>query len=191
MILVVVGLQGSGKEVTANILKESGFHIIELGDIWRELIDRAGIPRTDVKATREFTMQLRVEKGKDIYARYALERIRPGMKDVAIMGVRSTYELDHLRGNVTGMKLLAIRAPVKLRFERMMKRAKPEDPKTIEEFRWLETRIKRGYMSDKKEEQYGLGAVMKLADYTVLNTGTIDELRVKINRILSKIRRGA
>lgn len=181
-------MQGCGKAVAADMLREEGFQIIELGDIWRELLVKAKIPKEDMKAGREFTLQLRLREGKDVYARYALERIDPSMKKVVIMGVRSTYEIDHLKKNAKDkIVVVALTAPLSLRFERMRARNKPEDPKTVEDFRWLEARNRRGFMADKGEEKFGLATVMKQADYRVSNTGTLEALRDKLSRVIKKI----
>ena len=187
MILVVVGLQGSGKTTVARLLREKGFEVIELGDIWRELVKKAGIPMEDTKATREFTMKLREEKGKDIYARYACERIGNGAKKVVIMGVRSTYELDYIKEKMKDVKVLALEAPLETRFERMRERGKPEDPKTVEEFTWLEERNNQGFMSDKKEAEHGLLVLVKNADYTIHNTGSREKLGETLDNALSRI----
>ncbi len=187
MILVVVGLQGSGKTTVARLLRDRGYIVIELGDIWRELVKKAGIPMEDTKATREFTMQLREKEGKDIYARYAVERIPTPAKKVVIMGVRSTYEMDYIKGHIKDVKVLALEAPLQARFERMRDRGKPEDPKTMEEFMWLEARNNQGFMADKKEAEHGLLVLVKNADYTIHNTGKMEKLGEELDKALSKI----
>jgi dephospho-CoA kinase len=187
MILVVVGLPGSGKSTVAETLREEGFNVIEYGDIWRELLKKAKIPLNDPRATREFTRRLREEHGKDIYSRYAVKKIRKSMKHVVLMGVRTTYELDYLRKKVEGIKIIAIKSPFETRFERMKKRAKPEDPKNIADFRWLNTREKRGFLLDKKEEKHGVVVIMGMADYVLNNTGTKEDLKNRLMELLVKI----
>ena len=71
MIVVVVGLPGSGKSTVADILREEGFDIIEFGDIWRELLKRNHIPLSDPIATREFTRQLRERSGASLSTGYS------------------------------------------------------------------------------------------------------------------------
>ncbi len=188
MILAVVGLQGSGKSTATGILREEGFHVIEIGDIWRELVKKAGIPMEDTRATREFTLKLRETHGKDIYARYVCNRIKKSMRNVVVMGVRSTYEMDYLKKNLKGIKVIAIKSPLTLRFERMSSRGKPEDPKTMADFMWLERRNRRGFMSDKKEEKHGLTVLIKNADYVVRNTGTEAVFRANLDKALAKAR---
>ena len=187
MILIVVGLPGSGKSTIAEMLREEKFDVIEYGDIWRELLKKAKIPLNDPKATREFTARLREKYGKDIYSKYAVKKIRKSMKHIVLMGLRSTYELDYIKKKVDKVDISAVRSPFETRFNRLKRRAKPEDPKTIDDFKWLETREKRGFLPDKKEEKHGVLVIMKQADYVIDNSGTKEELKLKLDRVLSKI----
>jgi dephospho-CoA kinase len=187
MIIVVVGLPGSGKSTAAQLLKEEGFQVIELGDIWRGLLREYKIPRDDPKATREFTLWVRKKEGKDIYAKRAVKLIKKSMSNIVIMGVRSTYEMDYLKRRIKEMKVIAIVSPFKTRFNRLKVRSKPEDPKTIEDFRWLETRERRGFMSDKKEEKHGVMVLIKSADYVISNTSSVGELESDLKGVLEKI----
>lgn len=187
MILIVVGLPGSGKSTIAEMLREEKFDVIEYGDIWRELLKKAKIPLNDPKATREFTARLREKYGKDIYSKYAVKKIRKSMKHIVLMGLRSTYELDYIKKKVDKVDIIAVRSPFEARFNRLKRRAKPEDPKTIDDFKWLETREKRGFLPDKKEEKHGVLVIMKQADYVIDNSGTKEELKLKLDRVLSKI----
>lgn len=189
MMLVVVGLPGAGKGVAADIFKEEGFVIIELGDIWRELAKKANIPLSDPLARTEFTGRLREEYGKGVYGKYAVRRVKKSMKNVVFLGLRSTYELAELRKRLEGIKIIAIDAPRDMRFERLRSRSRPEDPKTIEAFIEHENWEKRGFLADKKEEKHGVMALIKQADYIVENIGTKEDLRKDIERVLSDIQK--
>ncbi len=187
MILVVVCLPGSGKSTIAEMLRVEGFDVIEYGDIWRELLKKAKIPLNDPKATREFTAMLREKHGKDIYSKYAVKKIKKSMKHVVLMGLRSTYELDYIKKKVDKVDIIAVRSSFNTRYNRLKIRAKPEDPKTLGDFKWLETREKRGFLPDKKEEKHGVLVIMKKADYYLDNSGTTKQLKAKLDLVLSKI----
>ncbi len=187
MILVVVGLPGSGKSTVAEMLREEGFDVIEYGDIWRELLKKAHVPMKDPRATREFTANLRRKYGKDVYSRHAVRKLRKSMRHVVLMGLRSTYELDYLEKRVKKIDIIAIRSSFQTRFGRMKRRGKPEDPRTLVDFRWLETREKRGFLPDKKEEKHGVLVIMNKAGHTINNNGTKEQLKKNLDRVLSEI----
>ena len=187
MILVVVGLPGSGKGVAAEVLRKKGFAVIELGDIWRKLAEKANIPLSDPLARTEFTERLREKYGKGIYGIYAARKAKKSMKSLVFIGFRSTYELNELRKKIKDITVIAIDAPFKIRFDRIRSRNKPEDPKTVEAFKEHENWERRGFLPDKSEEKYGVMRLINDADYIIRNVGTENDLREKIEKVLLKI----
>ena len=111
IVVVVVGLPGSGKSIVAGMLAKTGFEVIELGDIWRELLKKNNIDRSDPIGTREFTRELREREGKEVYAKYAYKRINKEKKLIAIMGVRSDYESNYFRKRIKNLHIIALLAP--------------------------------------------------------------------------------
>ncbi|MHB1829902.1 MAG: AAA family ATPase [Candidatus Micrarchaeaceae archaeon] len=187
IVLMVVGLPGSGKSITAKMLERRDFEVIELGDIWRELLKKNNISRFDPIATREFTRKIRQKFGKDIYAKYAFRKIQKKRKKVAIMGVRSTYEMDYLRKRIKHISIIALLAPMSVRFGRLKARGKPEDPKDLKGFKWLETREKRGFMKARSEEKHGIMHIIKEADFVIANTSTLANLDHNLTKLLKEI----
>lgn len=189
IILTVVGLPGSGKSLTAGMLAKMGFEVIEFGDIWRELLKKNGIPLSDPRATREFTRKLREREGKDVYARYAYKKIEKRRNKVALMGIRSDYETKYIKKRVHKLYIIGLLAPMHLRFERLKKRGKPEDPRKLVDFKWLDTREKRGFMKAKKEEKHGVMTLLNEADFIVANTGTIHQLENNMKKTVEEIKK--
>ena len=187
IVVMVVGLPGSGKSTAAEILEDMGFEVIEFGDIWRELLKKNHVPRDDPIATREFTRQIREREGKDVYARYAYMKVRKNRKLVALMGVRSTYEMDYLKRKIPKMYIVALLAPLSMRFHRLKVRGKPEDPKTLEGFKWLEQREKQGFMKAKSEEKHGIMHIIGRADYVISNISTMAKLESDIRDVINTI----
>ena len=187
IVVTFVGLPGSGKSMAADMIKKLGFEVIELGDIWRELLKKNHVLRDDPIGTREFTRRIREKYGKEVYARYAFRKIQKNRKKVAIMGIRSTYEINYLKKRLRKMHIIALLAPMKIRFGRLKHRGKPEDPKTLESFKWLETREKRGFMKAKSEEKHGVMHIIKDADYVIANTTTVSDLRKNVSRVIKAI----
>ena len=183
----MVGLPGSGKSIAAGMLKSMGFEVIELGDIWRELLKKNHVPRSDPIATREFTKMIREKYGKNVYARFAFRRIRMKRTKIAIMGMRSTYEMFYFRRHIKHIKVIALLAPVNVRFGRLRRRGKPEDPKILKDFKWLDTREKRGFMKAKSEEKHGVMHLIKNADFVIANTSTLKALEKNLKNAVKHI----
>lgn len=187
VVVTFVGLPGSGKSVAADMIKKMDFEVIELGDIWRELLKKNHVSRDDPIGTREFTRMIRNRYGKDVYARYAFRRVQKNRKKIAIMGIRSTYEINYLRKRLKNLHIIALLAPMRMRFGRLKHRGKPEDPKTLKGFRWLETREKRGFMKAKSEEKHGVMHIIKDADYVIANTSTVSKLEKNVVKVIKEI----
>ena len=188
IVVTVVGLPGSGKSMAAEMLKKKGFEVIELGDIWRELLKKNHISRFDPIGTREFTRRIRQRFGKDVYARYAFRKVQKKRALVAIMGIRSTYEMDYLKKHLKNVYIIALLAPMRMRYGRLKARGKPEDPKDLKDFKWLDTREKRGFMKARSEEKHGVMHIIKGADYVIANTSTVSKLESNISKVVNKIK---
>jgi dephospho-CoA kinase len=171
LIIAVVGLPGSGKSTASQILKKHGFRIIEMGDMVRAQMKKHKVVINHLNL-RNWSHDARVKHGKDIVAKWAHAIIKKSRGDIAIMGMRSTYELHYFKKHLKHFELIAITAPAKLRFGRLHKRAKPEDPKTFKEFLWLEKREQQGFMKSKSGAKTGILHLIKDADYIISNTGS-------------------
>ena len=183
MILCVIGEIGSGKTTVAQMLGRKRFQVIELGDVVRESMRSKGMP-IDRKSIRDYALKMRLRYGKDVFAKHTARLIKGKKRNVAIFGVRSDYELKYLKRHLKHLKTVAIFASEKVRFLRIKKRKKHEDPKTIKEFIWLERKEERGYMNSQKERKHGILTVIKNADYVLANTGTLQELERSLDRLI-------
>lgn len=192
MIISVVGLPGSGKSTVAEMLKKRKFIVIEMGDLIREKMRELGEPMTH-ENLREFSRKQREKYGKDAVAGYMVAKLRKlksaKTKNIAIMGLRSTYELDYLQKRIKGIVIIAVSASLKERFHRLKERHKPEDPRTMKEFKWLEQREKQGFMAQKSEEKHGIMHVIAKADYIILNNTSIKDLGKNLDMTLAYIRK--
>jgi dephospho-CoA kinase len=99
-------------------------------------------------------------------------------KIILIDGIRSYEEVELFKKEFgDDFILIAIVAPLKIRFERLRKRGKEWDMKTIEELKWR----------DKVELGWGTKKSISLSDFVIDNTGTLEDLHKKIDEVLSKI----
>ena len=174
MIICITGLPGAGKSTAGKILGRMGYRIYELGDIVREMMNEQGIKLTP-ESDRQFTMSLRKRHGNLVTVRYLLKKVKLGSnRNIAIVGIRSKAELDYIRKRAK-VVTIAVVAPVKLRFERIKRRRRPDAPGTIAEF--VRDR-------DEKEAKWGELAAIKSADYIVSGAGNIVGLRHAVRTVL-------
>jgi len=93
-------------------------------------------------------------------------------------GVRSLEEVEVFR-RLGETVIVAVHSSPRTRFERLRRRGRPGDPRTWEEF----------VARDMTELGFGLGNVIALADYMLVNEGSIEEFRAEARRLLSSLSR--
>ncbi len=174
-LVVIAGMPGAGKSILSDIARRLGLPVYNMGDVVREeTLKIFGIITPDTM--RETSRIVREKYGKTYVAEKTLERIREEDGVVVIDGVRSLEEINTFkrRGEVV---IVAIHASPKTRFRRLLRRKRAGDPNTWEEF------VKR----DMVELGFGLGNVIALADYMIVNEGTLAEAYVNAERILKSV----
>ncbi|MBS3133584.1 AAA family ATPase [Candidatus Woesearchaeota archaeon] len=178
MILGLTGTNASGKSTVAKYFVKKGFAYYSLSDELRALLKKRKIP-----ATRENL----IEAGKHYRERYgngylaAVVAKKIGKKKAVVDSIRNLGEVAELR-KIKGFILIAVDAPVKMRFERARKRMSRRDQKTFFEF-----------TAKEKEELHGKGAgqqiaaCMKKADFKINNNLSLGNLYKKMEATLRKI----
>jgi len=138
--------------------------------------------RRDLPPEREHLIRLgnemREKAGPGGLARGILGKLGPR---AVIDSIRNPAEVAVLR-ELPGFVLLGIRAPVELRFSRSLRRARPGDPITLEEFKAREVQENS---SDLAAQQ--LDATFALADRFVDNNGDLDQLAGRIRHLLAEL----
>lgn len=178
ILIGVTGYLASGKDTVAEYLVKKGYKHYSLSDELRGILKAKKI-LINRDNLRNVANNLRKKIGSDFLAQKLLKKVK---KPAVISSIRSVSEVDALRkkGN---FKLIFVAAPIKLRFERLKKRARENDEKlTFKKFLQQEKNEK----SAKSNEQQ-LDQVVKMADYKIINNGSIDDLFIKIELIIEKI----
>ncbi len=175
----IVGMPGSGKSVIAKAARDLGIPVYNMGDVVREeTMRRYG--KITPELMRKTSIELRKEYGPQVIALRTIERIKKDKHDgfVVIDGVRSLDEVNVFMqyGDVI---IIAIHASPKTRFRRILERKRPGDPTSWEEFR----------ERDLTELKFGIGNVIALADYMIVNEGTIEEAYKRAREILEGLQR--
>jgi len=170
---IVVGLTGpnaAGKGEAARILVGRGLAYHSLSDIIRDAVAEKDLPPTRENLIR-MGNSLRQEFGPGVLAERTLGRLKG--RDV-VDSIRNPSEVSALRRDPHFL-LLAIDAPIEVRFARSRSRMRPGDGETLEIFAEREEREKG---DDPVAQQIHLTCGM--ADLRVVNSGTLSDLERSI-----------
>lgn len=176
-VIGLVGMPGAGKGVIREILRRYGFPVIIMGDEVRAEAKRRNLELTPENLGK-IMLQIRYEEGSEAVARRCIPKIKTLDSPVVIVdGLRSLHEVREFRREFPNFKVIAIHASPKIRFERLLKRGRSDDPKDWETF----------YMRDQRELSVGIGEVIATADYMIVNESSIVHLKREFNRVLEKV----
>jgi len=164
LFVCVAGFPGAGKGVVVNVARRLGLPVVVMGDVVREEVKKRGLEPT-VENLMRVANELRRIYGPTAIAIKTVEKaLTIPHKLIVIDGVRSPYELEVFRQH--GIVVVVwVEASLQTRFERLSKRGRPGDPRTIEELKYR----------DSVEEKWGLGLVRIVADFTIVNEGELEE----------------
>ncbi len=181
MIVIVTGMPGSGKSRIVEEFERRGFPSVSLGDIVREETVKRGLELTKENVAK-VSIRLRQELGQNAVAKLAVEKVRAFLEKsplVVIDGVRSLDEVGTFRSAFPGEEIIiiAVHTPPKLRFERLRERGRHDDPQSWEDF---EER-------DWKELRFGIGGVIAMADYMLINDCSREEYGEKVKTLVDGI----
>jgi dephospho-CoA kinase len=178
LALVVVGMCGSGKSSVAAHLKRKGWPVVRFGDITMRELQLRSLPVSEAneRAVRE---ELRSQQGMDAYAKMLLPIIRDHLArgPLVLDGLYSWSEYKYLLENLQErLVVLAVTAPRAVRYARLAGR--PERPLSAAEA------LSRDIAEIETLEK---GGPIAMADYTILNTGTPQDLRAAIDELIGRV----
>ena len=177
-VIAIVGMAGSGKSEVSAVFESKGYARVRFGDITDEAVKAQGLPLTE-KNERPVRERLRHEHGMDAYAKLSLPRIEAALKkkSVVVDGLYSWQEYSFLK-NHFGMlfEVVAVYASPSTRYGRLARRkVRPLSAGEAES-------------RDRAEiENMQKGGPIAMADYTVINEGTMSALKKQVERIVLKI----
>lgn len=173
-LIGLTGTNGAGKGEVAAYLKKKGYAYFSLSDEIREELGKKRL-----RVTRDSLIAagnaLRRRYGADILARRVIKKVKG---KAVIDSIRNLREAAFLRRQRSFI-LIAVDAPVELRYKRVKKRGREESAETLEEF-----------ITKEKEEMTGsagrqqLRRVLASADITIQNEGTLRALHRRLEEIL-------
>jgi len=181
-VIAFVGLPLSGKTTASKVDEEMGIPVVCMGDVVREEAKRRNLPLTD-EVLGKIANELREREGMDAIAKRCIPLIREKGKDVGVVvvdGVRGIAEVETFKKAFgDDFILIAIEAPLEVRFQRALKRKRSDDVKSIEELK----------ERDKRELSWNLGEAMKIANFTIENTSGLEAFKEKVRDILTQLAR--
>jgi len=181
---MIVGLTGkfaAGKGTVAEVLQTLGFEYHSLSDVIREELKARGVPESRENLL-ETGNRLRREGGPAALAIIIRERLLDGQMHI-VDSVRNPAEVEVLR-QIPGFFLLGVDAAQRVRFDRLLKRARQGDPTTFEQFAELEQR--ETVSTDPTTQQ--LRATWECADEILMNDGTVGDLTASVEALIARRR---
>ncbi len=173
-LIGLTGTNGAGKGEAASFFVEKSYVYFSLSDVIREELQKKNQEITRNNMIKMGNL-MRKHRSPDILARLVAQKIEG---KAVIDSIRNPKEVAFFQKRENFM-LLAIDAPAELRFERVKKRGRQESASSLQEFL-----AKEAEEMGTEESHQQLLACMDMADHTIINDGTLEELREKLEEFL-------
>jgi dephospho-CoA kinase len=172
VVVGIAGMPGAGKGVFRRTVQRMGYPIVTMGDEVREEVKRRNLQPTPQNLGKTM-LSLRELEGPAAIAKRCIPKLRnQPHRTVVIDGIRSLAEVDEFKKQFPSFILVAIHASPKTRYRRLFRRRRSDDPPDWKTF------MER----DLRELGIGMGSVISVADYLIVNEGSIEKLKQKIMR---------
>ncbi len=178
-VVSIVGMTGAGKSKVARVFEENGFIRIRFGDLTDDEIKKRGLELNE-KNERYIRELLRQQHGMSAYAKLKLPRIDSALErsDVVIDGLYSWEEYTFLKTYYQeDFYVVAVWASPGTRYARLTSR--------LNRCLTLEEAANR----DRAEiENINKGGPIAMADFTIINESSLEDLAKETKRIISRLR---
>lgn len=178
-VVAVVGMPGAGKSEIARVFEEHGFSRVRFGDITDSEVARRGLELTEANERRVREL-LREEHGMAAYAKLNLPRIDSALEntEVVIDGLYSWEEYLFLKDYYgEDFRVVAVYSSPETRYTRLSQRRNRR-------LTWEEA-VSR----DRAEiEKVNKGGPIAMADFTIINESSLENLRGGIDEVIAKLR---
>jgi len=174
MIIGITGTDGAGKGAVVEYLKTKGFTHYSVRSLITAEIEKRGLEvhRPHMKLIGN---AMRAEHGGAVMVKTAIETAAAtGVNDFIIESIRTVEEVQLLQEK--GGCLVAVDADEQLRYQRIYSRGSETDRITFAEF----TAQEAAESESRNTAEQNKVAVMKAADHTIMNDGTLEELHAKV-----------
>lgn len=175
-LYAIVGMCGSGKSIASDYLVSKGFNKVYFGGVTMDKLKEANL---EVNPENEKMMRekLRSELGMGAFAIVLLPKIKECFNNgnTVLDGVYSYDEVKILKENFSELKIIAIVCDKDIRYDRL----------SIREVRPL-TNEEASARDIAEVENIAKAPPIAMADYYILNNGTIEEYKTRLEEILER-----
>ncbi len=180
LIIGLVGEISSGKGAVNKYLeKKYKARTFRFSTILRDVLDRIYFLNSRQNMQLLSTV-LRQNFGENVLSKVMTKDVKKTEENIiAVDGIRRQADIEYLR-KIKGFILVQIQVDSKIRYQRMIDRNenKGDTSKSYEKF-----------LADSKEEaDADIPEVMKTADYSLNNNGTISDLHKQIDKIIKSLK---
>ena len=177
LIIGLAGMPGAGKSAVVAVAKWKGFDVVVMGNVVREEAEKRRIEPTPENLGK-IMLELRQKEGNSVIAKKCVSKIDAAKEQKIIVdGIRSLSEVEEFKKHFPKFTLIAIYSSPETRFRRLYRRQRSDDPKNWEIFN----------ERDMRELSVGLGNAIAMAEYIIINEGTLDSVKAKIREVLGKV----
>lgn len=186
-LVAIVGMCGSGKSVLADALVDQGYGFLRFGQITLDEVKRRGLEPNE-ELEREIREGFRAEHGMAAFAILNIPKFDQLLEQRHVVG-DGIYSWDEYKvlkdryGN--NLIVVAIYAPPETRYARLEARSSgADDPELRNRGFSREEAKSRDYA---ELENIAKGGPIAMADYTIVNDGTMEEYQEKIKDLLETV----
>jgi dephospho-CoA kinase len=177
VVIGISGMPGAGKGVFRRKIQELGYPVVIMGDEVREEVKQQNLKPTPQNVGK-IMLYIREKDGSAAIAKRCIPKIEKADENIIFVdGVRSLNEVDEFKKHFPNFVILAIHASPKTRYQRLFRRGRSDDPKNWKTF------MER----DMRELGIGVGSVISIADYMIVNGGTIAQLKQRTIQFVKRV----
>ena len=177
VVVGIAGMPGAGKGIFRRTMVSMGYPVVNMGDEVRAEVKRRKLQPTANNLGKTM-LNLRELEGQAAIAKRCIPKVEHHTQRLVVIdGIRSLVEVDEFKKKFTHFILVAIHASPETRYQRLFRRRRSDDPPDWKTF------MER----DLRELGIGMGSVISVADYMIVNEGSIEQLKQKIMRLMREV----
>ena len=177
LVLGAAGMPGSGKSLIVRAAQENGYDTVVMGDVVRREAEKKNL-QPNPENIGKIMLELREKEGRNVIAKRCIPLIEGSKKHKVVAdGIRSLDEVEEFKKRFPKFSLIAICSSPETRFQRLYRRRRSDDAEGWDVF----------HERDMRELGVGLGNVIAMAEYAVVNDEALEVVKNRVKHILRKM----